>query len=65
MQNVNYRRALERELGRTIQSLATIDKARVHLALPKQSVFVRKRRPPSASVIVKLYAGRTLEKTSA
>jgi flagellar M-ring protein FliF len=57
-----FQRALEGELARSIASLAPVDTARVHLATPKQSVFVRQRKHPSASVVIKLYPGRTLEK---
>jgi flagellar M-ring protein FliF len=60
VQNVNYRRALERELGRTIQSLDVVESARVHLALPPESVFAGERREPSASVVVGLKPGRSL-----
>lgn len=56
-----YHRALEHELSRTITSVRNVQAARVHLALPKQSVFVRKRLKPSASVVINLYPGRTLE----
>lgn len=61
MENARYQRALEEELARTISSVSLVESARVHLALPKQSVFVRKRQEPSASVLVRLYPGRTLE----
>lgn len=57
-----YQRAMEGELARTISTLSSIQTARVHLALPKQSVFVRKRKKSSASVVVKLFPGRILEK---
>ncbi|MCF6354778.1 MAG: flagellar M-ring protein FliF [Candidatus Polarisedimenticolaceae bacterium] len=57
-----YQRAMEGELARTISTLSSIQTARVHLALPKQSVFVRKRKKSSASVVVKLFPGRVLEK---
>ncbi|MFC1602450.1 flagellar basal-body MS-ring/collar protein FliF [Pseudomonadota bacterium] len=57
-----YQRATEGELARTISTLSSVQTARVHLALPKQSVFVRKRKKSSASVVVKLYPGRILEK---
>jgi flagellar M-ring protein FliF len=43
-------------------TLANVESARVHLAMPKQSVFIRKRKAPSASVVLKLYSGRALEK---
>ncbi|MCP4126837.1 MAG: flagellar basal body M-ring protein FliF [Gammaproteobacteria bacterium] len=57
-----FHRALEGELARTISTLATVQSARVHLATPKQSVFVRQKKLPSASVVLKLYSGRRLEK---
>jgi flagellar M-ring protein FliF len=59
VQNVNYRRALERELGRTIQGIDGVESARVHLALPPASVFADERKEPSASVVVRLKPGRT------
>ena len=65
VQNVNYRRALERELARTIQSLEAVESARVHLALPPQAVFADEKRQPSASVVVRLKAGRALSKNEA
>ncbi|RRJ84994.1 flagellar basal-body MS-ring/collar protein FliF [Aestuariirhabdus litorea] len=60
MENVRYRRGLEGELARTIASLYNIRNARVHLAIPKRSVFVRDPRKPSASVFVELYGTRGL-----
>lgn len=57
-----FHRALEGELARTVSTLASVQTARVHLATPKQSVFARKKRQPSASVAVKLFSGRSLEK---
>jgi len=57
-----FQRALEGEISRTISSIQNVKKARVLLALPKQSVFVRKQKKPSASVILDLYNGRTLDK---
>jgi flagellar M-ring protein FliF len=60
-EQVTYQRALEGELARTIQSLAPVEAARVHLAIPKPSVFIREQQKPSASVFVNLYAGRTLD----
>ncbi len=59
---IRFQRALEGEIARTITSIQSIKSARVLLAMPKQSVFIRKRKKPSASVIVKLYQGRSLEK---
>ncbi len=61
IQNVRYLRAREGELARTIMSINAIENARVHLALPKESAFVRNRKKPSASVMVKLAPGRRLE----
>jgi flagellar M-ring protein FliF len=61
VENARYQRAIEGELARSIMTLNNVESARVHLATPKQSVFIRKRRAPSASVVLKLYAGRTLE----
>ena len=60
-EQINYQRALEGELERTIGSIASVQSARVHLAIPKPSVFVRDRQNPSASVLVNLYPGRTLD----
>jgi flagellar M-ring protein FliF len=59
---MRFQRALEGEVARTIMTIQKVKSARVLLALPKQSVFVRKRKKPSASVVVNLYQGRTLEK---
>ncbi|KPA94643.1 flagellar basal-body MS-ring/collar protein FliF, partial [Pseudomonas asplenii] len=61
MEATRYRRGLEGELARTISSLNNVKAARVHLAIPKSSVFVRDERKPSASVLVELYPGRSLE----
>jgi len=61
LEQVNYQRALEGELARSIQSLSAVQGARVHLALTKPSVFLREAQKPSASVLLTLYAGRTLE----
>lgn len=60
MENARFNRALETELARSIASLQGVESARVHLAIPKQSVFIRERSQPSASVLVNLYAGRSL-----
>lgn len=61
MENARYQHALEGELARTIGSMGNVQDARIHLALPKQSVFVRDRQKPSASVLINLYSGRTLD----
>lgn len=55
-----YNHALEAELVRSVESIHAVETARVHLAIPEQSIFIRNRAKPSASVIVKLYPGRTL-----
>jgi len=60
-EQVNYQRGLEGELARTIQSISAVQAARVHLAIPKPTVFVREELKPSASVLLNLYAGRMLE----
>ena len=61
METTRYRRGLEGELARTIASLNNVRNARVHLAIPKSSVFVRDERKPSASVLVDLQQGASLE----
>lgn len=60
METARYRHSLEGELARTISSITSVRSARVHLAIPKESVFVRDARPPSASVFVELYPGAAL-----
>ena len=60
-EQITYQRALEGELSRSIQSLAAVQSARVHLAIPKQSGFLRDEQKPSASVVLNLYPGRSLE----
>jgi flagellar M-ring protein FliF len=61
IQNARYHRAMEGELARTIMTMSAVDSARVHLALPKESAFIRDQREASASVLLKLHAGRRLE----
>jgi flagellar M-ring protein FliF len=61
MESARYQRALEVELQRTIASISSVRGARVHLAMPRSSVFLRDRRPASASVFVQLHPGRRLE----
>ncbi|MBJ7536807.1 flagellar basal-body MS-ring/collar protein FliF [Marinomonas transparens] len=63
VESTRYRRGLEGELSRTITSLQSIKSARVHLAIPKESVFVRDTRKPSASVFLELYPGRRLDRS--
>ncbi|MGS2717552.1 flagellar basal-body MS-ring/collar protein FliF [Eionea flava] len=60
MEATRYRRGLEGELARTITSMNAVRSARVHLAIPKRSVFVRDAREPRASVFVDLYPGRAI-----
>lgn len=62
LEQVNYQRALEGELARSMQTLAAVQAARVHLALPKPSVFVKEQLKPSASVVLTLYPGRVLDR---
>ncbi len=62
MEAVRFQRALEGEIAQTIMSIQSVKGARVLLAIPQQSVFVRERKKPSASVIVNLYQGRSLDK---
>ncbi|MGZ5000946.1 MAG: flagellar basal-body MS-ring/collar protein FliF, partial [Methylomonas sp.] len=59
---MRFQRALEGEIALTIQTIQNVKSAKVLLALPVQSVFVRERKKPSASVVVELYQGRSLEK---
>ena len=61
LEQVNYQRSLEGELARSIQSLGSVSNARVHLALPKPSVFVRDQQKPTASVLLNLQPGRALD----
>ncbi len=62
-EQVNYQRALEGELSRTIQSIASVASARVHLAIPKQTAFLRDNQKPTASVMINLRPGRVLDET--
>src|SRR5579862_6193559 len=61
VENARYQHALETELARTIASLRPVEAARVHLAVPRQSAFVREHHSASASVFVQLKAGRRLD----
>ncbi|SFR41848.1 flagellar M-ring protein FliF [Marinobacter gudaonensis] len=61
METISYRRGLEGELARTIASMRGVRNARVHLAIPERSVFVRDAREPSASVFLEVFAGRRPE----
>jgi flagellar M-ring protein FliF len=60
IETARFQRALEGELARTIGTMRNVEAARVHLALPKRSVFVRERDNPTASVMVSLFSGRSL-----
>jgi len=60
-EQVNYQRALEGELSRTIETLGPVKGARVHLAMPKPTLFVREQKSPSASVTLLLQPGRALD----
>lgn len=60
-EQINYQRALEGELARTIETLGPVKTARVHLAMPKPSLFVREQKSPTASVTVNLEPGRALD----
>jgi flagellar M-ring protein FliF len=62
VETMRFQRALEGEIALTIQTIQNVKSAKVLLALPVQSVFVRERKKPSASVVVELYQGRSLEK---
>jgi flagellar M-ring protein FliF len=61
IEQVNYQRAQEGELARTINSIGAVATSRVHLAIPKPSVFVREKQYPTASVMVNLQSGRALD----
>ncbi|GAB3264995.1 flagellar M-ring protein FliF [Chitinimonas naiadis] len=60
-EQVNYQRAVEGELARSIESLSAVSSARIHLAMPKQTVFLREQQKPTASVLLTLHPGRTLD----
>lgn len=60
IETARYNHALEAELVRSVESIRSVENARVHLAMPKQSIFIRNRVKPSASVVVKLHPGRIL-----
>ena len=60
MEQARYNAAIEQELARSIGQISGVQHARVHLATPKQSVFVRDRTPPKASVVITRYAGRSV-----
>src|SRR5579864_309976 len=57
VEHINYKRALEGELERSVMSLAEVEQARIHLTLPKESVFLEQQQPAKASVMLKLRPG--------
>jgi len=61
LEQMNYQRALEGELARSVQTLASVQSARVHLAIPKPTVFVKEQQQPGASVVLTLHPGRSLD----
>ena len=61
LEQVNFQRALEGEMARSIQSIGAVQSARIHLALHKASVFVRDQQKPTASVMLNLHPGRSLD----
>ncbi|MEN7342259.1 MAG: flagellar basal-body MS-ring/collar protein FliF [Pseudomonadota bacterium] len=61
IETAKYRHALEAELSRTIKSMRTVKDARVHLAIPKETAFIRDKQTPTASVMLQLYGGQRLE----
>jgi flagellar M-ring protein FliF len=65
VEQVNYQRGLEGELAKSISALTPVKTARVHLAVPKQSAFVREQQRPTASVVLTLHPGRFLDKQQA
>jgi len=60
-EQVNYQRAIEGELARSIETISVVENARVHLAIPKQTVFLRDQQKPSASIVISLHRGRQLD----
>ncbi len=62
VQNINYQRALQGELSRTINGLEEVESSRIHIVIPKRSLFVEDQQPATASVILKLRSGRWLSK---
>lgn len=61
LEQVNYQRALEGELAKSIESLGSVQNARVHLAMPKPSVFVREQQKPTSSVVLTLHPNRSID----
>src|SRR5689334_21002518 len=63
-EHVNYRRALEGELERSVMALTEVEQARVHISFPQESVFQETRQPAKASVLVRLRGGTQLPETA-
>lgn len=61
VQKINYQRALQGELSRTINRMNEVQESRVHLVLPSDSLFVEDQKPPSAAVVLKLRSGAKLD----
>jgi len=59
-EQITYQRGLEGELARSIEAMHSVARARVHLAMPRQSLFIRDRQPPTASVLLNVHPGRSL-----
>jgi len=62
MEKINYQRALQGELSRTIQGLSEVLQARVHLTIPEPTPFIEEEKPPTAAVVLKLRPGARLNK---
>ena len=64
VEHINYKRALEGELERSVMSLAEVEQARIHLTLPKESVFLEQQQPAKASVMLKLRPGAEISQAN-
>ncbi len=64
VQHLNYQRALEGELSRTINALTQVEGSRVHIVVPKEELFVSQKKPATASVLLRLRAGRELDENA-
>lgn len=60
-EQINYQRAIEGELARSVEAIQAVDSARIHLAIPKSTVFVRDQEKPTASVVLTLFPGRNID----
>src|SRR5579862_5166845 len=63
-EHINYRRALEGELERSVMSISQVEQARVHITFPKESVFLEGRQPAKASVLIKIRPGVSLPESA-